>query len=238
MNARHHFVVDLDGTLYPGNTFHAWLKDLFTSGFSLTPSGVQRRISLLFVMSLRVTKRISHAEMKLRIMRLWNAETARAPKRASAHLHRFADKIVAGCQPNASAFFEKARAAGAPVTLATAAPEGYARLIAAAFEMDDCIATPPAQTAGWQETLKEVKKTEVLAHRNARTLTDFPICLLTDHPDDRPLCAIAETVIWFGTASQFAAMDLNRSYVQYKDDMLSSAMVSVVSGTDVMQDYP
>lgn len=219
------FVVDLDGTLYPHNTFHRWLKDLMLRGLPWSLFGAWMRVSLATTAALRLTKRIDHAQMKRRILIVWERFETRHPKQAEAVIARFAQDICLNCQPNAKALFQQARDNNVKVVLATAAPEVYAKQIAAWFTCDHYIASPRvAGTENWAETLSAEKLRHVQSYLAENGFDGETIVMFTDHPDDRPMCNMADMVVWFGTTERYHDMALDtpdKPWVLFTGDMIA-----------------
>ncbi|NDU99870.1 HAD family hydrolase [Pseudoroseicyclus tamaricis] len=182
-------VLDLDGTLLPGNSFHRWLAELLLRA----PAGL--KLVVLRAVAGRVAGRWSHARMKQEVMRGWDDFSARAPGRAEALVARFAAGLRARFRPELTELMAEARALGVPSLLATAAPEDYA---AALGQGTSGVIASRLAGGTLVETKGEAKRAAVAAQMAARGWRGRSIVLATDHADDAPLCAVARHVLWYG----------------------------------------
>lgn len=154
-------VVDLDGTLFPGNT----LREYTLYALRHSPN----RLEIAFWVALRRAKLVSHRRMKWHILK------------ASADLD--CREFVESVYKNLSQPVQKLLATfrGAEVVIATAAPERYSLPLAKKLGCR-CIATPDAERySEYVENRGEVKLRRVLD-------LNLPIrAVVTDHHDDLPL---------------------------------------------------
>ncbi|MGZ9809540.1 HAD family hydrolase [Pseudoroseicyclus sp. H15] len=192
-------VIDLDGTLLPGNSFHLWLRHLLLHG--LPGARLGGRLVLLRAIALRALGRASHAAMKARVMQLWQAAEARAPHRAEAQLIRFAKGLASSFRPELIELAWEARERDIPCLLATAAPLPYARALNRRGPFDAVVASR-LTPHGLDETLGARKAAEVRSVMAARGWAGRPFVLATDHADDLPLCRLSLQVLWYGPPAE------------------------------------
>lgn len=173
-------VFDLDGTVYPGNSFHSLLK------FLLLRAALRGRLDLcvrlLFFLGLRALRLVPHATLKERAVSI--AVFLSVEERA-----RFVDGIVRQSSDRLLVLKESCVGKRA-LLLATAAPIFYAGLVANQLGFDQCVATEMDGEVG--EAIRERKRDLVLGVCDE---FDWSIAeFYTDHEDDLPLALFAEKV--------------------------------------------
>lgn len=174
-------IIDLDGTFVSVNTFHKWMKFLFSEevkNFHL--------ISLLKILNiafLRLIKSISHTQMKFRILKL--CEQRISPQQIT----HFVDTLEPYINQN---ILHKMQDVSARTILATAAPVLYAKAIQKKYHFDDVIATAYTHEKEWKENIKEEKKNNYLKIIEIYHLKPKEVILYSDHHDDIPLMKLSD----------------------------------------------
>ena len=175
-------VVDLDGTLYAINTFHAFLK--FVLKIAIKRLYFMLFFSIFSVIVLRGFKLISHARMKyvvLKSIRNYNINYERFVNKISKYKRNL--KILKDSKANFK-------------ILATAAPSCYAYIIAKNEKFDLCLGTDFPEL-GFKKDFENIqlnKKNSVLKAINDNNLNGVET-VVTDHVDDFPLIQIADKTI-------------------------------------------
>lgn len=172
-------VFDLDGTLYEINTFHHFIK--YVLRLSIKSFKFLLIIRILFFLSLRLIKLISHKKLKYLILKL-------TYKRPDIDLEFFVDKIEK--YKKTFPFLEKDTFE--LKILATAAPDCYAKIIADRNRFDTCIATEflGPEYKLFSENSKEEKLKRVLNYLDNFELKKVDT-FVTDHIDDLPLLKVS-----------------------------------------------
>lgn len=198
-------VVDLDGTLVLGNSFHEFLGKLWQHG------GVTARRSLLAASMLRAGSQGTSGRqlMKHRVIELYSRLE---PARADAVLTATVDACLAQISAPVLSLVRSRADAGWSVVLATAAPAVYAEVLAARLGFDACLASSMTPGGPDEELIGERKAAAVrawLAERVASADADgsVPVLVVTDHRDDLPLMALADEVALQGSAEERAAIE-------------------------------
>lgn len=168
-------VVDLDGTLIPGNSFHAWLR--YIGRWALMTGRLELAARLGLVCLHRARRSITHAELKYRVLVL--SESVPEPV-----IGRFACRLAASIRTTVSHAVRDAAHDGLTVVLATAAPQIYLGALASAIGATTAIGTPAPGPGPWRECVGDEKVDRVLAmfEPGAEIAVAF-----TDHLDDLPL---------------------------------------------------
>lgn len=171
-------VVDLDGTLYKGNTFHAFIFFIFKQAFKQID--VFWLVSIVFWTKLRIIKLISHKKWKYQILKSCNNK--------KIHIDCFVASLQKKMQPfilNEIKHYETR-------ILATAAPEIYALAVSKKYQFTHCSATMNANFfEDFSENCKGNKFNNVqkiLQQTNSSTIN----LMITDHLDDALLIKSAE----------------------------------------------
>lgn len=168
-------VVDLDGTLIPGNSFHAWLRFLVRWAVLSGRPVLALQLGLLCVR--RATGALTHGELKHGVLLL----SAAVP---TARVEEFSRRLAGTVRPAVTALVREAGRDGRVVVLATAAPAIYLGSLAEAVRAGATIGTPSPGADEWYEAVGEVKLARVLAEFGAEARIDV---VITDHHDDLPL---------------------------------------------------
>lgn len=197
------FVVDLDGTLIPYNSFHRWLLHLLKRG--APGARMEARIFVLREILRRLTGSGSHQDMKLGVMRLWREAIVRAPEMAAAQSARFASRTQSDFRADLMELLLDARVRGVPCILATAAPDDYAHALADSGLFDSVLASRVVGDV-LDENRFEKKLANVRAEMSRRGWQGRAIALATDHGDDQPLCAESCFVYWYGTEESWTEL--------------------------------
>lgn len=159
-------VIDLDGTLVAGNTFHEYLR---LGLRSLLRRGKLLRVGrLALLMALRAARVISHPRLKFGSLKLitptpWLQQ-------------RFTAKINSMKSPDVERMIEQFKADGAEILLATAAPAIYVPWIWSGNFV---------ATTGSTELRGTAKLHAVNSYIAAHNLTLHTV--VSDHDDDLPL---------------------------------------------------
>lgn len=172
-------VFDLDGTIFPGNTFHRF--SWFIIRHASRRADTRRGLGAIRLMILRGLGRISHGEWKQRLLHL-------AEGLPNSAIAEFAGGVATRSRPRLSRLLDGSPA-GCPRILATAAPEVYAALLGPMLGFSHVVSSRLEQGV-LREAKKELKRDLVIAYS---TRVDMDIGrLFTDHHDDMPLAAVAE----------------------------------------------
>lgn len=184
-------VVDLDGTLYSINTFHHFIKFILIEVFSKLNFSLCLKILSLLV--LRVLGIMSHAYMKYQLLKLVSTNYHDLNCRAfTERIEKHQNSIPEIQEPYDLKI------------LATAAPDCYAKIIAANNGFNACIATK-FSTAGFNsdfENIREYKKNNVINYLNRNGFQNIDM-LITDHIDDLSLLKIASKSILINPSKTF-----------------------------------
>ena len=185
---------DLDGTLVLDNSFHVFIACCWRRG------SITQRLGLLRAVLPRALGPLAggHRELKRRILQVF-------ARQDQAWRQTVIDATLARLQVTRSEPIMRAlakwRSAGARIVLATAAPDTYAGPLAQSLGFE-CLATPGEVTPGWQELLAKRKATAVRALID--TMPGPRVIVMTDHEDDLPLLALADTAVVQAPAARFA----------------------------------
>lgn len=172
-------VVDLDGTLFRGNTLNLWVRTAFSrlvrTGRVVSAAGVG-----LWVI-LRKLRIVSHRRMKFHLMRLTS------PVGTPAVVDGFSATVASGFNREVMALVETHLSKGDKVVLATAAPDLYAGAVARRAGISLWVATPMSQRPDeYTECRGEAKLRAVLSVTGPWSAYD-EVSVVTDHADDTPL---------------------------------------------------
>ncbi len=199
--AREVVFVDLDGTLILDNSFHLLVREVLRQG------SVGDRLAMLLIVAGRfLGPGRGRRAMKARVIRrLVGMQTARRD--------RAIEGILAGMTRSLSApvveIIQVRRDAGALIVLATAAPEAYAAPFAESLKLDAVIATTLDGSGLMNELLGEAKAQACRAWIAAQGWDEPPaITAISDHLDDLPLLASADTAVVQASAEKFAELRL------------------------------
>jgi len=181
-------LVDLDGTLVRGNSFHMWLRHMLTDGLRTLapPARYTNRFVIFLYSALRLGRLISHARLKRVCQRVWDRALARSTD-PDHELNSFLATLMRRVDPRISDWVGRAQDGGAVAVLTTAAPGDYALPLARRLGFDGAITTPHANSEAWSENLREEKERNTAAYVRHKGWQDKQTRLFTDHVDDLPL---------------------------------------------------
>lgn len=176
-------VVDLDGTLIPGNSFRLWMR------FLAIHAARHRRFTLLAHLlvagALRATRVISHRELKRRVLLLSAWVSA-------GDVDRFASKLCNTLRPELVGQIRAHLAEDATIALVSAAPDFYLEQLARAAGIETVIGTPSTITDSWEETAGEAKWSRLQERFGRDVQIDI---VYMDHHDDLPLAIRARRTV-------------------------------------------
>jgi len=201
-NARGVVFVDLDGTLTLGNSFHEFLRCLWSMGRLRTRARVGRAAAA------RLGRHAppARAALKWHALRAFEAES---PDRRRAIVEATIEQVLKTISRPVLSSVKRLQADGYAAVLATAAPDCYARPLATQLGFDECLATAPAQDVkAWFELIgpaKEAACRSWLQERGYGPHTDVRV--FTDHDDDLPLLRLARHVTIQAAAHRLSAFE-------------------------------
>lgn len=174
-------VIDLDGTFISVNTFHKWM--IFIAKQAFKKLAFLSLINIFYTITLRVFKRINHAQMKYSILKISEKliseiEIGNFVKSLNRYVH----------QDILNTLKDKETI----TILATAAPKIYAKKFSEIYGFNYEISTPASHKSNWKENLKEEKKKNLLVLLQKENLGLEVAVLYTDHHDDLPLMEYAK----------------------------------------------
>ena len=174
-------IIDLDGTFVSVNTFHIWMKFLFLE--ELKQFHLTSVIKILSIIFLRLTKNITHRQMKFRILKLSEKNISKQ------QINTFVDTLDVYVNQT---ILTKLQDVSTRTLLATAAPLLYAQAIKEKYHFDDVIATEYTHVDKWTENIKEEKKNTYLKLLHDKAIDPKKVILYSDHHDDLPLMKISD----------------------------------------------
>lgn len=176
-------VVDLDGTLIAGNSFHLWLR--FLTLWALRNGRLRVLAGVMSAVVLRLLRRTSHAQLKRSVLLL----SADVPIGVT---EVFAQRVTSAVRPDVRSQVAVHAADGLSVVLVTAAPDFYLSDVAAALSADAVVGTPSAVNAGWKEVVGESKWSRLTDLYGSDVVIEV---VYTDHADDLPLVLRANRAV-------------------------------------------
>lgn len=188
-------IVDFDGTIYRGNSFHDWIKFLL---FEAVCTGRPKLICKVLAAVFRRIARSGHSEFKKTIQSLWLAEI-RTEQRVNI-LRRFNQWQIKRLRHE---LIQEIRQIGGFVLVTTAAPCEYMEGLKDIVGFDALLCTRYHPDPGWNDNsrlnklrgVREWLKTRVGENRATKIL-------YTDHADDFPLLEIVNEVVFVGSIAQ------------------------------------
>ncbi len=188
-------LVDLDGTLLRGNSFHLWLRHMLTGGLrTVAPADrFASRLAICFYSALRLGRMITHARLKRACQRVWGRAMARSAD-PDYELNSFLAALMPRIDGRIVDWIDNARDGGAVAVLTTAAPGDYALPLARRLGFDGAVATPRASSEAWTENLREEKQRSTGDYVRRMGWEDKRTILFTDHMDDLPLMRSVQEV--------------------------------------------
>jgi len=187
------FLVDLDGTLLAGNSFHLWLAFMLGKGGQSIGfwSHLLSRMRLCWVAGLRALMLIDHAALKKAVQKEWGLVFEESQK---DNLTAFLDILVSRLDATVMAEVKGGQAKGSVAVLTTAAAAEYAVPLGAALGFDESVATPAFGDGGWCHNIGDKKKERTLDALRRRGWDELEKILFTDHVDDVPLMDVVQEV--------------------------------------------
>ena len=178
-------IVDFDGTLIKGNSFHYWI--FFLIIFSWEWTGVRlyfrKMLFLLGIIVKRYRGDITHHVFKRRIQNSFHLdENLNINSRFSK---RFCKFLKSKMRSKLYKYIVQERKKGARIILATAAPDDY---IIPFANLCDCfdyvLATPLASKPFWQDNIREIKYDNVVGLMDKIFEAAYTFEMHSDHEDD------------------------------------------------------
>jgi phosphoserine phosphatase len=162
-------------------------------------------IKILIIIFLRLTKTITHKEMKFRILALSEKQIS------LKQINHFVDSLDIYVHQN---ILQKLQDTSYRTLLATAAPMLYAEAIKKKYHFDDVIATGYTHEKAWKETIKEEKKNAYIQMLQRDTFQPKKVILYTDHHDDMPLMKLSDFtyLVRPSEKTKTAALDANIAF--------------------------
>lgn len=187
-------LVDLDGTLVNGNTFHVWIRFMLTKGWSLIGLGLMASlwIRVVGLSILRKLNLLSHADFKFGVQRAWGLAAGRDSAKILANY--FIPSLLKNINKNVMGELKLLQ--NEHVVLATAAPMEYSTLLAESLGLfKACIATPRFDDEEWFDNIREEKRKSVCTYLEGAGESFGEVMLFTDHIDDLPLMTICDEIV-------------------------------------------
>lgn len=192
-------VIDLDGTILHGNSYHFWVRHLLLGPFSHL--SVRERLGLrlqtIRLLASRKLLRWRHARVKGELRRLW-AEAVRSDING-AEIAILLACLNADVRSWFKPVLERVAAGQLDAIAATAAAGEYAVPFMRQLGFSEILATTSAP-ALYEENLGESKAHAVAALVQSRGWEERPLLVLTDHHDDLPLIRMGAGLVWFGNS--------------------------------------
>ncbi len=181
-------LVDLDGTLVRGNSFHMWLRHMLTDGLRTLapPARYASRLVICIYSALRLGRLITHARLKKVCQGVWDRALSRSSD-PDHELNSFLAALMRRVDPRICDWVGRAQDSGAVAVLTTAAPGDYALPLARRLGFDGAVATPRASSKTWSENLRDEKERNTAAYVRRNGWDAKRTILFTDHIDDLPL---------------------------------------------------
>ncbi len=208
-SAKDVLLVDLDGALLCGNSFHLWLRYIVAGGLgTVRPSPRWRcRLAVLLYSAMRLSRLLDHAAWKHRVQKAWAAAMA-GSRDPSGELEGFVAVLKARIDKGLLARIREAQGNQAVAVLTTAAAAEYAEALADDLGFDAVVATPRGGDVHWRHNIGAVKCRCTLAILEERKWHDRRRILYTDHLDDLPLMAESQQIHLVAEGSAGAARAL------------------------------
>ena len=174
-------ILDLDGTLIQGNSFHRWLLFVIMGG--IRQLSYKNRILLVYDCLGRLFRMYSHSEMKRRTLaRIYSLHT-------EDDICRFVDLwLVPICSKVCINALIDWRHKGAYLVLATAAPDIYAEEIGRRFGFDKVVSSKWTPLKAFEECKCEEKMRRVCISIGSLEI----LAMYSDNDNDIPLLKIAK----------------------------------------------
>jgi len=138
---------------------------------------------ILNIAFLRLMKKISHTQMKFRILKISEKYIN------NQQINDFVDTLDPYVNPH---ILHTLQDVSNRTLLATAAPLLYAQAIQKKYHFDDVIATAYTHEKEWKENIKEEKKNTYIKMLDTHHLHPKEVILYTDHHDDLSLMKLSD----------------------------------------------
>jgi len=190
-------VIDLDGTLLAGNSFHVWAAYLLRGRFPHLGRAARVRVSAAGALALgrRRLGMTDHDAFRIRLQELW-AQAIDGDGGASERAVQ--EVLVRDVRPALRPLLKRVAGDRLDSLLATAAPSEYALGLGARLGFRHVVATPPWGSGDLRATRGVRKREVVMARLIEAGWQGRPLEVLTDHPDDLPLIEASQGTWWFG----------------------------------------
>ena len=188
-------LVDLDGTLLRGHSFHMWIRYIMSSGLGTVGTLVRWRCRLrvLIFTGMRVARVIDHAGWKHRVQAAWHAAMAHSTD-SQLELSGFLTILKAQIDNDLLDVIHHAQSKQAIAVMTTAAPSEYAEPLAGELGFDAAVTTPGFSEDLWCHNIGEVKCRRTLDLLSERQWRNRRLVLYTDHIDDLALIRESQEV--------------------------------------------
>ena len=198
-------ILDLDGTVLSVNSFRRWVLYLMRARFPHLGAAHRLAIACATVsaLSARKLRLTGHEALKWRLQKLWQAATDGDGGSSERVL---VEDLTAFVRPELAGVLKAVAAGEVDAVLATAAAGDYAYGFGKSLGFTHILATDPMRAVTEPSNVGERKRQAVLDFITSRGWQDRPRILFTDHEDDLPLIRICETVYWFGSDRERAAV--------------------------------
>lgn len=181
-------LVDLDGTLLRGNSFHMWLRHILSGGLGTVGISARWRCRLLVLMAtaMRAVRLIDHASWKYRLQAAWHLAMTDS-RDFRQEIDGFLAVLKARIDRDLLDVIHEAQTNGAVAVMTTAAPSEYAAPLAGDLGFDEVVTTPAFREERWCHNIGEVKCRRTLDLLDEKKWLDRRRVLYTDHIDDLAL---------------------------------------------------
>ena len=187
------YILDLDGTLVAGNSYHQLLRRLLVPiGRTQPRPRLATCVRTWRLVVLRGLGLIDRCTCKMRLQQLL------ASSSDAAFMTQFARDVRARVRSEMQDIIVKARAAGVPLVLATGALAEYAIPLARELGFDIAVCTTVRRDGVWVETIREAKADSVLAAIDRAGLGSLGRVCFADHDDDAVLAEQCDVRFWVG----------------------------------------
>ncbi|HXS41096.1 MAG TPA: haloacid dehalogenase-like hydrolase [Stellaceae bacterium] len=199
-------IFDLDGTILAVNSFPHWAAYVARGCFPHLGLGRRARIAsaAIALLGLRKLGLCDHETLKRRLQHLWQSATL---DDGGACELNFIGGLSRHVRPELKPILAAVAAGKVDAVLATAAAADYADALGRSLGFADVLATPRSRRPSEPSNRGEHKRDSVMTLLRARGWQDRPRAVFTDHADDLPLIRLCQTLYWFGTARDLAAIE-------------------------------
>jgi phosphoserine phosphatase len=199
-------IFDLDGTILAVNSFPHWAAYVARGCFPHLGLARRARIAAAAVTLLGRRKLgfCDHETLKRRLQHLWQMATL---DDGGACELNFIGGLSRHVRPELKPVLASVASGKVDAVLATAAAADYADALGRSLGFVDVLATPRSRMPGEPSNRGERKRDSVMTLLRARGWQDRPLAIFTDHADDLPLIHLCQTLYWFGTMRDLAAVE-------------------------------